>query len=58
MAGTRDEVRPGPGGAKSVRLVVRVSEKHMKALRAFAAKRDQDVSTTVRQILADLFDDE
>ena len=51
---SRDAMRPGPGGAKSVRLVVRVSEAQMAALRAFAAKRGQDVSAAAREVLNEL----
>ena len=51
---SRDAVRPGPGGAKSVRLVVRVSEAQMAALRSFADRRGQDVSAAVREVLTEL----
>lgn len=50
----RDQVRPGPGGVETERLVVRVTVEQKNALRAYASARNEDVSTALRRILSDL----
>lgn len=53
-----EQVRPGPGGPRVVKVMVHLTERQRDALREYAADRGLSVSGAVRRLVDDLLLDE
>lgn len=57
-AAVGEQVRPGPGGPRVVKVMVHLTERQRDALRKYAADRGLSVSGAVRRLVDDLLLDE